>query len=84
MNKHVKTSKQFSVHLNLAERIELVMAAHVMHGHVNRQTLMKLYGINQIQAGALIRDFIETHSIHIEWFPEQKHYTYSKTPKPVI
>jgi hypothetical protein len=84
MNNHINTLKKFSIHLKLADRVELVMAAHLIHGHVNRQTLMDLYGVNQVQAGSLIRDFIETHSVHIEWLPEHKHYIYSKTPKPVI
>lgn len=81
MNNHIKN---FNIHMNLADRVELVMTAHLVHGCINRKILMRHYGINQLQAGALIRDFIKAHSVHIEWSPELKHYTYSKITKPVI
>lgn len=84
MSNHVRTLKKFNIHMNITDRIELVMVAQLTHGHINRKILMQEYGITQIQAGALIRDFIKAHSVHIEWSPELKHYTYSKTPKPVI
>lgn len=84
MNNRVKTLKKFSTNLDLADRIELVMTAHLKRGYVNRKTLMDLYGVNQIQAGSLIREFINAHSINIKWLPEHKHYTYSKTPKTII
>lgn len=81
MNDRIKTSQKFSIHLDRAGRIGLVMAAHLMHGHVNRKTLMAIYGITQIQAGALIRDFIETHPSNIEWVAKHAHYTYSEKRK---
>jgi hypothetical protein len=35
---------------------------------------METYEVTQVQAGALMRDFIEANSKTIEWFPENTHY----------
>lgn len=77
MNHPLHTSKKFNIHLDLEARVELVLAAHVIHGHVSRKTLMTIYGISQLQAGALMRDFIKTHPNNIEWVAKHAHYTYS-------
>jgi len=77
MNNHAKSQKQFSVTLDLASRISLVMAAHMTHGNVNRKTLMNMYGITQIQAGSLMRDFIHAHAKDLEWIAQHSHYEYS-------
>lgn len=78
MNNHAKSQKQFSVSLDLESRIALVIAAHMTHGNVNRKTLMNMYGITQIQAGALMRDFIHAHAKDIEWIAQHSHYEYSR------
>jgi len=81
MTNRVKTQKKFSVSLDLASRIALVMTAHTTHGNVNRKTLMNMYGITQIQAGSLMRDFIHAHAKDLEWVAHHSHYEYSKKNK---
>jgi len=71
-HKHTKLS--FSIGLDLSSRLALVTAAYVTLGHINRKILMETYGVTQVQAGALMRDFIEANSKTIEWFPENTHY----------
>ena len=82
MTDHEKALNQFNVTLDLASRIALVMAAHMAYGNVNRKTLMLMYGVTQIQAGALMRDFIHAHAKNIEWIAHHSHYEYTdKTTK---
>lgn len=59
---------------NFEERISLVMKAYEMDGHVSRKTLMKLYGISQLDAGVLMRDFIHQNARDLKWHPTQSHY----------
>jgi len=78
MKNHEKNQKQFSVKLDLSSRIALVMAAHLTKGNVNRKTLMDMYGVTQIQAGSLMRDFIHAHANNIEWIAQHSHYEYAE------
>ena len=74
MPNHKKTKQSFSPALDLGSRLALVTAAYVTQGHINRKILMETYGVTQVQAGGLMRDFIEANSKTIEWFPENTHY----------
>lgn len=77
MTNHEKAQKQFSTTLDLASRIALVMAAHMTYGNVNRKILMAMYGVTQVQAGSLMRDFIHAYAKNIEWIAGHSHYIYS-------
>jgi hypothetical protein len=74
MPNHTKTKLLFSSNLDLPSRLALVKAAYLTHNHINRKILVDTYGVTQIQAGALMREFIEAHSKTITWFPENTHY----------
>ena len=74
MPSHKHTKLSFSIGLDLSSRLALVTAAYVTLGHINRKILMETYGVTQVQAGALMRDFIEANSKTIEWFPEKSYY----------
>jgi hypothetical protein len=77
MTHQAKIKKDFSHSLDLQSRIALVMDAHTAHGHVNRKKLMTMYGITQIQAGSLMRDFIHAHANDLEWNAHHSHYVYA-------
>lgn len=66
---------------DLSERVSLVMQAYAKDGYVNRKTLMAMYGLSQIQAGVLMRDFIQTHAINLKWHPIHSHYTFAVKPE---
>ena len=77
-----KSSTQIHHHeVDLQERISLVMKAYDIDGHVSRKTLMVTYGLSQLQAGALMRDFIHAHAINLEWHPSNSHYKISVKTK---
>lgn len=74
MSNRTQTKLLFSPSLDLPSRLALVKTAYLAHGHINRKILVETYGVTQIQAGALMREFIEAHSKTIAWFPENTHY----------
>jgi hypothetical protein len=74
MPNHKKTQSTFSPDLDMTSRVALVTSAYLTRGHINRQLLVETYGVTQVQAGRLMRDFIEAHSKTIEWFPKNTHY----------
>lgn len=74
MKKYKKLTQKSNVSIELFERISLVMQAYEKDGHVSRKTLMAMYGLSQIQAGALMRDFIHAHAVNLEWHPTHSHY----------
>ena len=75
MKKHASARVRFDSSLDLSERISLVIAAYEMHGYVNRKTLIELYGVTQLQAGSLMRDFIHAHAKNLKWSMEHSHYS---------
>jgi hypothetical protein len=77
MTHQAKVKHEFSQSLDLQGRIALVMAAHSAHGHVSRKRLMSMYGITQIQAGSLMRDFIHAYANDLEWNAHHSHYEYA-------
>lgn len=81
MKKHKSLLQKNTAHDELCERIALVMKACDKDGHVSRKTLMAVYGLTQIQAGVLMRDFIHAHASHLEWHPGQSHYKFSARAK---
>lgn len=60
-------SVQFDASMDLDARLGLVMSAHSSHGYVNRQLLVDVYGVTQVQAGGLIRDFLHAHGARVKW-----------------
>jgi hypothetical protein len=74
MKSHQKLHLHFDITLDLPKRIALVRAAYDELGYVNRKSLMTIYGITQLQAGSLMRDFIHAHARNIEWNKDNSHY----------
>lgn len=74
MKKHTDTHLKFNSALDMPGRIALVMAAHIANGHVDRKTLMRTYDVTQIQAGSLMRDFIQAHANKLTWCVTHAHY----------
>lgn len=74
MKSHQKINLHFDPTLDLPERITLVLKAYNELGYINRKSLMTIYGITQLQAGALMRDFIHAHARNIEWNKENSYY----------
>ena len=85
MKKNKNSTPTHNKKIDLPDRISLVMQAYEKDGHVNRKTLMAMYGLSQIQAGGLMRDFIHAHAINLEWHPTHSHYKLSvkSEKKPV-
>ena len=81
MKKNKSSTLKNKQNVDLHERISLVMKAYDIDGHVSRKTLMTTYGLSQLQAGALMRDFIHAHAINLEWHPSNSHYKISVKPK---
>lgn len=63
------------------ERISLVMKAYEKDGHVSRKTLMTMYGISQLQAGTLMRDFIHKNAVDLEFHAHYSHYKLTAKPQ---
>jgi hypothetical protein len=59
---------------DLSSRMALVMSVHDSHGYVNRKVLIETYGITQIQAGSMIRDFLHTNASRVKWDVEHAKY----------
>jgi hypothetical protein len=74
MKSHPKLQLRFDTLRDPTKRIALVLAAYHELGYINRKSLMTIYGITQLQAGALMRDFIHAHAKNIEWNTENSHY----------
>jgi hypothetical protein len=75
MKRHSPLHARFDPTLDLEKRIELVMSLQRSLGHVNRKKLIEAYGVTQIQAGSLMRDFIHAHAKHLEWDAAHAHYS---------
>ena len=74
MPSHNPIKPRFNVNLDLTARLLLVSDAYLLRGQINRKILVDTYGVTQVQAGALMRDFIEASSKTIGWVPEGAHY----------
>ena len=74
MKKGKSSTQKITKEMTLHERISLVMQVNDRNGHVSRKALMTTYGLSQIQAGALMRDFIHAHANDLEWHPTDSHY----------
>jgi hypothetical protein len=74
MKSHSPTNARFDPSLDLEYRIALVMYLQKKLGHVNRKTLITAYGVTQLQAGSLMRDFIHAHAKNLEWDTTHAHY----------
>jgi len=74
MKKYISTSVSFNLPKDLSERLNLVMSVYKKLGHINRKNLAAAYGITQIDAGSLMRDFIEAHATKMEWDAEHGYY----------
>ena len=68
------TQDSFDPCMDLEHRIALVVSLEKRLGHVNRQTLIEAYGMTQLQAGSLMRDFIQAHAKHLKWDKIHAHY----------
>ena len=75
MKSHSPTHERFDPSMNLEHRIALVMSLQKSLGHVSRKTLITAYGVTQLQAGSLMRDFIHAHAKHLEWDVTHAHYS---------
>lgn len=74
MKSHSPKNARFDPSLNLEHRIALVMSLQKKLGHVNRKSLITAYGVTQLQAGSLMRDFIHAHAKNLEWDMTHAHY----------
>lgn len=74
MKKYQLSDHKNSRKNDFPEQISWVMRAYEKDGYVNRKTLMEMYGLTQIQAGALMRDFIHANAVNLEWHPADAHY----------
>ena len=75
MKSHKPSHARFEPSLDLSKRIELVMLAYQKKGYVSRKTLIEAYGITQVQAGALMRDFLHAHASKTQWDMTHSHYS---------
>ena len=66
---------RFDPSMNLEQRIALVLSLQKSLGHVNRKSLIKAFGVTELQAGSLMRDFIHANAKHLKWDMKHAHYT---------
>ena len=64
-----KSSKPHHPHLpkDLSKRMEMVIAAFIGKGHLNRNVLAEYYGLSQLQASTLLRDFLHHRVNEVRW-----------------
>ena len=74
MKRHSPLHARFDPTLDLEKRIELVMSLQKTLGHVNRKALIEEYGLTQLEAGALMRDFLHAHAKNLKWDMTNAHY----------
>ena len=52
---------------DMSKRIEMVIAAFIGKGHLNRNILASYYGLTQLQASTLLRDFLQHRINDVRW-----------------
>lgn len=65
---------RFEPNFSLEKRIELVRSIQKELGYVSRKILISTLGVTQLQAGALMRDFIHAYAKHLHWDMNHAHY----------
>ncbi len=75
MKNHSPLHTRFDPAWDLTKRLELVMSLQKRLGHVNRKSLIEAYGVTQLQASSLMRDFIHAHAKNLEWNATHAHYS---------
>lgn len=63
------------------KRIELVVAVCISIGYVNRDLLAKYYGLTQLQASILLREFLQIHVNDVRRDIKQNAYVLLGYPK---
>lgn len=76
MKSHKPSLDRFDPSMDLEQRIALVLSLQKSLGHVNRKSLITAFGITQLQAGSLMRDFIQAHAKQLKWDMKHAHYTF--------
>lgn len=74
MKKNSPLRARFHTTLDLEKRIELVISLQRSLGHVSRKALIEEYGLTQLEAGSLMRDFLHAHAKNLEWDMTNTHY----------
>ena len=74
MKKNFFLRARFGDTLNLEKRIELVISLQRSLGHVSRKALIEEYGLTQLEAGSLMRDFLHAHAKNLKWDMTNAHY----------
>jgi len=74
MKRNFLFRERFGATLNLEKRIELVMSLQKTLGYVNRKALIDEYGLTQLEAGSLMRDFLHAHAKNLKWDMNNAHY----------
>jgi hypothetical protein len=71
-----KTTKNHHFHLptDPSKRIEMVVAAFIGNGHLNRNVLANYYGLTQLQASTLLRDFLQHRINDVRWDSKRNSY----------
>lgn len=77
MGKFNSIFKRMFSELDRNERIKFATDAHTNFGNISRKKLMDIYGITQIQAGLMMRDYIHEYATKIEWVEEHSHYKFT-------
>jgi hypothetical protein len=81
-----KTS--FSHHVSLpndsAKRVAMVIAACIETGYINRVVLANYYGLTQLQASILLREFLQAHAQDVRREPKHNGYLLRGYPKKFI
>ena len=63
------------------KRVEMVVAACIGVGHINRDVLAEYYGLTQLQASIFLREFLQAHVNNIRRSPKSDGYTLLHYPK---
>lgn len=69
--------------VDLSKRIEMVVAVCISMGYVNRNMLAQYFGLSQLQASMLLREFLQHRVQDIRRAPHNDGYTLVGYPKKV-
>ena len=68
------TSNNSHLPADFSKRMEMVVAACIGTGFVNRHVLAQFYGLSQLEASSLLRDFLHHRIRDVRWDAKTNSY----------
>lgn len=80
MKKNASLNHHTALPIELHKRVEMVIAACIAYGHVNRHVLAEHFRLRPLQASVLLRDFLQEKSREIRRDSQLNGYVLSRYP----